>query len=114
RLSAVALVGGLAIVIGLAGGRALNAARQTPEPSFEPFAPPPGATATGALALPVQCDAAVTVGGRYTDLAWSAGSGSLAATTRPSNEALPHMTLLYGPDWKPHDIGPGRGPRWSP
>ena len=114
RLSAVALIAGLAIVIGLAGGRALNAVRQTPEPSFEPFAPPPDASATGALALPVQCDAAVTVGGRYADLAWSADSGTLAATTIPSNEALPHITLLYGPDWKPHDIGPGRGPRWSP
>jgi hypothetical protein len=116
RLSAVALVGCIAVAIGIAGGRALNAVRQTPEPSFEPFAPPPAASANGALALPVQCDAAVTLaaGGRFSDLAWSADSGILAATNTPPGESLPRITLFYGPDWSAHDIGPGRGPRWSP
>ena len=94
----------------------LNAVRQAPDPSFEPFAPPPAVSANGALALPAQCDAAIAaaVGGRFTDLTWSADSGTLAATSAPPGEALPRIVLFYGPDWKAHDIGPGRGPRWSP
>ncbi len=115
RLSAVALVGCLAVVIGIAGGRVLNTVRQAPEPSFEPFAPPPAASATGAIALPAQCDAATAIagGGRFSDLAWSADSVTLAATSVPSGESLPRIVLFYGTDWKAHDIGPGRGPRWS-
>jgi hypothetical protein len=115
RLTAVVLVGAFVIVIGLAAGRALTAVRQTPEPSFEPFAPPPAAVATGALALPVQCAApiAVAASGRFTDLAWSPDSGTLAATTAPPGESPARITLFYGSDWKAHDIGPGRGPRWS-
>jgi hypothetical protein len=114
RLFAVAVVGCLAIVIGLAGGGALNAVRQIPDPSFEPFAPPPAASSVGALALPVQCDAAVATSGRFVDLAWSADSGTLAATSAPAGESPARITLFYGSDWKAHDIGPGRGPRWSP
>ena len=116
RLSAVALVSGLAIVIGLAGGRALNTIRGTPEPSFEPFAPPPAASSTGALALPVQCSAATPLGGsaHLADLAWSADSATLAATSIAPGESPTRITLFHGPDWKAHDIGPGRGPRWSP
>src|SRR6267143_1528656 len=96
RLSAVALVSGLAIVIGLAGGRALNAVRETPEPSFAPFAPPP-ASSTGALALPVQCDASTGLAGRFADFAWSADSSTLAATSAARGESLERITLFYGP-----------------
>jgi hypothetical protein len=115
RLVAVALVGCVAVVIGLAGGRVLNTVRQAPEASFEPFAPPPAASTSGALALPAHCDAgiAIAAGGRFTDLAWSADSSTLAATSAPPGESLPRIVLFYGPDWKAHDIGPGRGPRWS-
>ncbi len=114
RLSSVLLVGALVIVVGLAAGRGLNAVRQTPEPSFEPFAPPPAASSNGALALPVQCDASTVLTGRFADFAWSADSSALAATSAPSGEALERITLFYGPGWMAHDIGPGRGPRWSP
>src|SRR2546425_12655915 len=114
RLSTVLVVGVLVTVIGLAAGRALTAVRQTPEPSFEPFAPPPAASANGALALPVQCDASTAFAGRFADFAWSPDSSILAATSAPSGESLERITLFYGPGWKAHDIGPGRGPRWSP
>src|SRR5437773_4088828 len=113
RLSSVLVVGVLVTVIGLAAGRALTAVRQTPEPSFEPFAPPPAASSNGTLALPVQCDAATALAGRFANFAWSPDSSVLAATSAPSGESLERMTLFYGPDWKAHDIGPGRGPRWS-
>ena len=114
RLSTVLVVGVLVTVIGLAAGRALTAVRQTPEPSFEPFAPPPAASSNGTLALPVQCDASTALAGRFANFAWSPDSSVLAATSAPSGESLERMTLFYGPGWKAHDIGPGRGPRWSP
>src|SRR5438093_3838772 len=113
RLSSVLVVGVLVTVIGLAAGRALTAVRQTPEPSFEPFAPPPAASSNGTLALPVQCDASTALAGRFANFAWSPDSSVLAATSAPSGESLERITLFYGPDWKAHDIGPGRGPRWS-
>src|SRR5438034_3665726 len=114
RLSTVLVVGVLVTVIGLAAGRALTAVRQTPEPSFEPFAPPPAASSNGTLALPVQCDASTALAGRFANFAWSPDSSVLAATSAPSGESLERITLFYGPGWKAHDIGPGRGPRWSP
>src|SRR2546428_12207903 len=114
RLSTVLVVVVLATVIGLAGGRGLTAIRQTPEPSFEPFAPPPAASSNSALALPVQCDASTALAGRFADFAWSPDSSVLAATSAPLGESLERITLFYGPGWKAHDIGPGRGPRWSP
>src|SRR5207245_9823730 len=91
-----------------------SAVRQTPEPSFEPLAPPPAASSNGTLALPVQCDASTALAGRFADFAWSPDSSVLAATSAPSGESLERITLFYGPGWKAHDIGPGRGPRWSP
>ena len=112
RLSTVLVVGALVIVVGLAAGRGLNAVRQTPEPSFEPFAGP-AASSNGALALPVQCDASTAFPGRFADFAWSPDSSILAATSAPSGESLERIVLFYGPGWKAHDIGPGRAPRWS-
>ena len=114
RISSLLVVGALVIVVGLAAGRVLNIVRQTPEPSFEPFAPPPAASATGALALPVKCDTAASIaGGTYVDVAWSPDSATLAATAAAQGESPPRITLFYGADWTAHDIGPGRGPRWS-
>jgi len=114
RLSTVLVVGVLVTVIGLAAGRALTAVRQTPEPSFEPFAPPPAASSNAALGLPVQCGASTAIAGRFADFAWSPDSSVLAATSAPSGESVERIALFYGPGWKAHDIGPGRGPRWSP
>ena len=114
RIFAVLVVGALVLAVGLATGRALNAVRQTPEPSFEPFAPPLASSTTSALALPVQCDAssAVAPSGRFADVAWSSDSSTLAATLTPAGTSS-RITLFYGPDWKGQDIGLGRGPRWS-
>src|SRR6266545_774023 len=115
RLAGAVAITATVLVAALAVGQELTQHRSQQDTDFQPFAPPPVGSAGAALAVPVRCDGTAlnTSSGHFADPAWSPDSTVLAATRLGANGSGSRISLLYGSDWSAHDIGDGRGPRWS-